>query len=475
MTMNVRLTGRDLLLAEVVAVARAGARVELGPEAAEAMARGRAVVEAVAAGEAPVYGQTTGVGVLKRVGVSVTDASEYSHRLIRHHLVAQGSPAPEDVVRATMLRLANAFAIGTTGVRPRLAERLVEALNARETPPIRVLGSVGQADLAAMADLAWGLFRDEPLAAGEGLALVSSNAFATGWAALALADALTLIETLDVAGALALEGLAANPALLHRAIAATRPYPGIAQTLDRLHELLAGSALWEPAGARSLQDPLTFRNLPHLHGAARDVLAHAEAQLAIELNASDSNPIVVVDEQRIIGVANFEALPIALALDGVRLALAPVLAASAERSVKLNETPWSGLPTGLVPASGSSHPGLSYLAIAAQAIASEARLLAQPVAHELVSTAHAEGIEDRSTLAPLAARRLAEQVTLAARVAAIELTVAGQAAELRGRALGAGTRAALDTVRKRVPFLTADDEVPDVEPLVAVVLSGAIR
>jgi histidine ammonia-lyase len=472
---TVQLTGRDLTPADVLAVARGGAPVELADATVESMSKARGIVEVAAADETPVYGLTTGVGVLKRVGLTASEADAYSHRLIRHHLVAQGNAAPLDVVRAGMLRLANAFAGGTTGVRPRLAERLVEALNAGETPRIRVLGSVGQADLAAMADLAWGLFRDEPLSAGEGLALVSSNAFTTGWATLALADARVLLEALDVAGALALEGLAANPALLHRVIARTRPYPGIVATLDRLHDLLDGSALWDATGARNLQDPLTFRNLPHLHGAARDVLSHAEAQLTIELNASDSNPVVVADERRLVGVANFEALPVALALDSVRLALAPVLAASAERVVKLVETPFTGLPTGLVPSGGSSHPGLSYLAIAGQAIASEARLLAQPVAHELVSTAHAEGIEDRSTMAPLAARRLAEQVTLGARVAAIELTVAGQAAELRGRALGTGTHAAIQVIRAHVPFMTDDDEVPDVEPLVAAVRAGAIR
>ena len=76
-------------------------------------------------------------------------------------------------------------------------------------------------------------------------------------------------------------------------------------------------------------------------------------------------------------------------------------------------------------------------------------------AHDVVSTAHAEGIEDRATHAPLAARRLAEQVAIGERIAALELGAAAQAAELRGHALGAGTTRGLALVRDAIPFLAA--------------------
>jgi histidine ammonia-lyase len=471
--MTVMLDGRSLRLDDVVRVARRGEPVALDPNAASTMAEAHAVVLEAAAAGRPVYGVTTAVGVLKRVAVTEPDAPAYSRRMIRHHLVGQGEAAPADVVRAAMVRLANAFAGGTTGVRPALVERLVTALNNGETPRVRRLGSIGQADLAAMADLAQGLFGDVELEAGEGLSLVSSNAFSTGWATLAVSDARRLIETFDTSGALSLEGLGGNPAALDAAIGTSRPYPGIRRTLTRLAALLEGSAIFAADGARNLQDPLTFRNLPHIQGAARDAVDHVERLLDIELNSSDSNPVVVASERRLVGVANFEILPLAAALDYLRIVLATVIGASAERALKLLETPWSGLPTGLVPTGDTSHPGLSYLGIATQALATEARLLAQPVSFELTSTAHAEGIEDRTTMAPLAARRLGDQVALGERVAAVELTVAAQAAQLRGRRLGRGTAAALARIREVVPYLDADREVPDVEPLVEVVRMGA--
>jgi histidine ammonia-lyase len=468
------LTGHDLTRLEVVRVGRDGEPVSLTPQAIEAMVRARAVVDRSLERPDAVYGLSTAVGVLKRVSVDGSTAGDYSSRLIRHHLVGQGPDASPELVRATMVRLANAFAGATVGVRPVLAERLVTALNAGELPRIRTLGSVGQADLAQMADLAHAVFVGTDLAAGEGLALVSSNAFSTAATALAVTDAAMLIDAMEAAGALSLEAIAANPTMLHDAIAKVRPYPGLQRSLRDLRELLDGSFLWNAGNARNLQDPLTFRNLPQIQGACLDVLDHVESQLAIELNASQGNPIVVVEEERLVSVANYEVLPLVAAVDYLRIILASALTAATERVVKMLETPWSGLPTGLAPAAGTSDPGLSYLGIACQALAAEARLIAQPVSFELASTSHAEGIEDRTTMAPLAARRLAEMVGLGERIVAVELTVAAQAAELRGLGpLGRGTGRVAALVREVVPFMGAGDFVADVEPLVGRVRSGA--
>jgi histidine ammonia-lyase len=472
--MTVSITGHDLDREQVVRVARGGERVELGVAGRERMRRTRATLLAALARGDRVYGSNTAVGVLKRVGVKPDTAGHYAGWMIRHHRVGQLPMASDDLVRATMLRLANHLAEGSPGVRPEVAQRILDALNDGRTPAVHTIGSIGQADLAPLADVADGLFGDMPLEPGEGTALLDNNAFSTAWAALAITDVASLLDTMDVAGALSLEGLAANPTMLHPAIGEVRPYPGLRQTLRRLADLLAGSAIRDGV-ARDLQDPLTFRNLPQIQGACRDVLDHVERQLAVELNASQGNPIVLPDEDRVISVANFEVLPLAVALDYVRIVLATALGASAERSVKLLGTPWSGLPTGLVPVAGTSEAGLTYLSLAAQTLAAEARLLAQPVSFELTSTAHAEGIEDRTTMAPLAARRVAEVAALGTRIVAIELAVAAQAVDLRGLRLGAGTGRAHAIVRGVVPLLAVGDHVPDIEPLVELVRAGDLR
>jgi histidine ammonia-lyase len=471
--MTVVLTGRDLTRGELVRVARGREAVRLDEDARARMAATRTVVEAAVARGDPIYGTTTGVGVLKRVGVAADAAAAYASHMLAHHVVGHGAPVPDDVVRATLVRLANHLAEGSPGVRPVVAERLVRALNDDETPRVRPIGSVGSADLGPLSELAVPLFRDVPLEAGEGTALLDNNAFATAWAALALTDAHELVALLDVAGALSLEGFAANPSPLHVAVASARPYPGIRTSLARLRSLLEGSAIHDAGVPPQLQDPLTFRNLPQLQGAARDALAHVEDVLAIELNANQGNPIVVADEGRLVSVANFEILPLAAVLDHVRVVIASVLGSASERVTKLLFPAWSGLPTGLVPEPGTAEAGLTYLSLAAQSLAVEARLLAQPVSFELVSTSHAEGIEDRTTSAPLAARRLADQVALGLRIAAVELTVGAQAVELRGLRQGHGTATARRIVRRHVPFLGLGDHVPDVEPLVAAIQDGA--
>ncbi|MGZ4130432.1 MAG: aromatic amino acid lyase [Actinomycetota bacterium] len=476
--MSVVLNGSDLSIDDLVAIAREHAPARLDPGAAARMAETRAIVERALARGDQVYGLNTGVGVLKRVGVQA-DAealASFNLAMLRGHRMAQGPLAPDDVARATLVCLANTLARGSAGVRPEVVERLVERLNAGDPPAIHILGSIGQADLASMADVALGTVADLALQPGEALAVLDNNAFATGWGALALADTRRLLGAMEAAGSLSLEAFAANLTMLHPAIDAARPYLGLARARERLAARLQGSRLFEPASARNLQDPLTFRNQPQILGAALDVLAFAEAQATIELNASQGNPIVVADEERLISVANFEALPLALALDAVRGALATAVGSSSERAVKLLERPWSGLPTGLTDRSDRADAGLSMLGIAVQSFASEARLLAQPVSFELVSTSHAEGIEDRMTMAPLAARRLAEMVGLAELVVAVELVVAAQAVELRGpQGMAAGTRSTLASVRERFPFFDGHDLASaDLQPVVELVRSGEL-
>src|SRR5580704_14515053 len=482
-SMTIMLNGSDLTVTQVVAAARHGEAVALAPAALEAMRQARAVVTNALSQGTPVYGLTTGVGERKSFLLDPAERRKFNQRLVLNHRIAQGDAAPADVVRGAMVCLANSYAKGVTGVRPELAEMIITLLNEGFAPPVRRLGSVGQGDLGPMADLAYGLITRSgfEVAENEGLALVSSNAFTTAWAAIAVADAQNLMDTFDVAGALDLEAFEANTTSLHPVIEHTRPYPGLSTTLHTLRTLLAGSYLWQPGAARFLQDPLTFRCIPHIHGATRDALDYARNILHLELNSSQSNPVVVVpsgnEPGRIVSVGNFDTGPLAAALDFLRIALAPVVTSANERAVKLLQAPYSGLPPGLAALSGSPDDALAELATSGQAITVEARTLAHPVSYELASSVKGEGIEDRATMAPLSARRLADMVQLCTRVAAIELVVAAQAIDLRAPGqslgLGLGTGRAFRMIRELVPFTQADGTLPaDLEPLVELVSRG---
>ena len=471
--MTVTLTGSDLTLAGVLAVARGGERVGLAAEALRRMAAARAVADATRAAGTPTYGLTTGLGVQKRVSVAADDAA-FEWRQVHETRSGVGPLAPADVVRAAMVVFANQMAAGYTCLRPVLAERLVEALNGDERPRVRSLGSIGASDLPPMADLVAEVFGGLDLAPGEGLALFNTSAFGTGRAALALADAARLVDAADVGGALALEGFAANLSPLHPAIEHARPDPVLARTFARLRDLLEGSYLWTEGAARNLQDPLTFRSTGPIQAAARTALEHAVERLETELRCAQVNPVVFADEGVIRSASVYEVLALSAAIDYVRAALAGMLVAATERSMKLLDSLWSGLPTGLMPEPGPDL-GLSILAITAESLTVEAASLAQPVSFAVASSSGAEGIEDHATHLPLSGRRLAEQVELGEAIVGIELLVAAQAADVRGAGpLGRGTAAARDCIREVVPPLVPGMPPPvDVEPVRGLIRAGA--
>jgi histidine ammonia-lyase len=209
-----------------------------------------------------------------------------------------------------------------------------------------------------------------------------------------------------------------------------------------------------------------------MNGSVRDAFAFVGAQLGVELNAAQANPLVDVEQRAVYSVGNFEMAPLAVALDVARLALAPALTSACERSAKLLHPLHSGLPEGLGERAGMAESAYSEVGIALQALTAEARLLAEPVSHELVSSSQAGGIEDRMTMAPLAARRLAEMVDIGMRIVAVELLLAAQACDLRGHRLGTGTAHAHALVRSVAPFLHEGDVLPDLDLIVELVRSG---
>jgi histidine ammonia-lyase len=446
------LTGHDLSLDDVVAVARDGRRVSISPAAVERMRAARAVAEHAAAADAGVYGLNTGLGALRDVPQGAAEV--YNRLTIQSHRTTHGPLLGRDVVRAAMLHRANALCLGRSMARPEVAEALASALNDGAEPPIRAIGSIGQSDLPVTAEIAHALVeRGLVLEQGESLPLLNANSLSAGAGALALHDAGVLLDAYDSVVALSLDGFAANLSMLHPQLAADRPYPGLIATADRLRGLLAGSRLLDGEPPRQLQDPLCFRCIPQVHGAVRDVLANSSEQARIELNASGDNPMVVVDENIVVSVANFDIVPLAMALDAARLALAQVFTASNERVQKLLAGQFSGLATALR-ADDGPEDALGMMGLGAAALAAEARLLAAPVSLEVSTTTIAAGIEDRMTMAPLAARRLSEMVELGSRVAAVELVVGAQAVDLRARpAIGVGSAAAYAGTRARVPFL----------------------
>ena len=469
--MTLVLGDSPLLPADVCDVAR-GRRVALGRSAHERMDASRAVIERLLERDQPIYGLTTGVGAMKVVRIGADAQAAFQTLLLRGHRVGHGDLAPAEFVRAAMVVRAATLAVGVGGVRPAVAEAFCRALDSPAAPRVHMLGSIGQADLSQMAEIGLALIGHgeagealagsgyEPVTLGprEAHAIVNSNAFAVGVACLALERAQRALHALDLAAATSFEALLCNVDAIHVAVGAARPRPGTVATLARMRLLLRDGALL--LGARppsAIQDPLAFKVVPQTHGAARQALAELEEQLRLELASSDDSPLVLLDEERAISNGNHDITPVAIALDYARIGLAQAMTIAGDRVQKLLTARHTGLSTGLREDVALPDDGLAIVGIGAASLAGEARLLAHPVTLEQPTSAIAEGIEDRITMAPTAARRLHEMAGLALRLAAVELECAAQAVDLRGHAegLGAGTARAYAEVRRTLPFVGA--------------------
>jgi len=458
---------RPLTPADVAAVA-GGRRVQLGERGRAEMVRSRAVIGRALERGDPVYGVTRGVGALKTVAVDDGDQGAFNRALLVSHNVGHGPLAPPEIVRATMVTRAAGLALGYAGVRPVVAEALCAALNAGIVPRLHMIGSVGQADLSQMAEIGLALAgqtfsADELRAAGleplelgprEAHAILNANAYTVGAACIALQHARRALDAFELAAALSYEGVLGNVDALHPAIGRARPYPGDERARKRIAGLLAGGALAQRRTApRGLQDALCFKGLAQTHGAAHDALAQLDRQLSIELGSSGDSPFVLADEDRAISTGGHEIAPVALALDHARLALAGAVTIGSERIQKLLDPRFTDLPTGLRARPDSAQDGLAIVGHGAASLAAEARLLAAPVTLEQPTSSIAEGIEDRVTMAPVAAVRLLSMSGLIVRLAAVELLCGAQAVDLRGTvaALGTGTASAYRLVRRHLP------------------------
>ena len=466
------LDGDSLTIEEVVDVARRHRPVVVSEEALAHVREVRVVVEEVLARGTPAYGLNTGLGAFSHKALPADELERFAVATVADQTASYGRQLPQDVVRAMILYRANTMARAGVGVRTELIQALVAMLNTGVHPIVREFGSVGQSDLYEMADIgkviigrgraeyrgqvfdgarAMALAGLEPvrLAPKEALALISANGLTNGAGALVLHDVSELFANLQVAAALSLEGFGANLSTLHPAVARARPHPGQLAASAGLAELLAGSPLWEEAGPRNLQDPLSFRCVPQTHGALHDVVSDAWRKLSLELNSACDNPLVVVEEGIIVSNGNFDVTVLALAFDTLRLALTSTARMGAERVQKHLWSTFSELTTYLA-SGGVAFGGLRAVGRRCAALAAEARDLANPVAVNY-SAQLAEGIEDHGNLAPLSVRRTHELVSLCHGLIAEELVVAAEAVDLRGAPLGAGTKAAYDLVRRHVP------------------------
>jgi histidine ammonia-lyase len=472
------LTGDDLELEDVWAVAVGRDPVSLTDRAREHMGAAREVVERAAHGAREhTYGVNTGFG--RFVSHSIPDelTEELQLRLLRSHACGVGEPYPDEIVRAAMLLRANALAKGYSGARIETVELLIECLNRGVVPHVPSRGSVGASgDLAPLAHLALPLIgegeawvegrrlpgaealataRLEPvrLQAKEGLSLVNGTQFMAAFGALGLVRARWLAKSADIACSLSLEALQGSRTSFLPQVHAARPLRGQADSAANVLELLEDSAINEAhRWCDQVQDAYSLRCAPQVHGASRDLLAYVDYTVSTELNSATDNPLVLVEDNLLVSNGNFHGQPLAFALDALAMAVAE-LADIAERRVErlVNPSLSGGLPAFLT-GDGGLNSGFMIPQYVAASLVSENKVLAHPASVDSIPTS--AGQEDHVSMGNAAGLKAWQVLANAERVLAIELLAGAQAVEFLaplepGRGV-ATTRAFVRTLSERL-------------------------
>ncbi|MCW8129753.1 MAG: histidine ammonia-lyase [Planctomycetota bacterium] len=492
----VSVDGRTLTWRQVVEAARYGVPARLAPAARSRMEASRKTVDEYLRAGDVVYGVTTGFGKFANVHIEPAHRRELQINLIRSHAAGVGEPFDEETVRAMLLLRAQALAVGASGVRPALAETLLEMLNKGVHPVVPQIGSLGASgDLAPLAHLALvaigegeAVYRGRRmpgrralkaariaplrLEAKEGLALLNGTQAMCAVASLAVEDAWACAKLADIAGAMSIDATLSSRTPSDPAIHDLRPYPGAKASAKNIRTLLRGSKIVHShAHCARVQDPYSLRCMPQVHGAARDAVHHVEDMLAIELNAATDNPLVLGDG-RVLSGGNFHGQPIAIRMDYLALALHELGSISERRVDWIMNPNLTDLHAFLAPEEGLNS-GYMIAQYTSAALVSENKTLCGPSSADSIPVSGNQ--EDHVSMGMTAARRARMVLENLRTILSIELLCAAQAVDLRKLPTGAGLRPVLETLRRKVPPLRRDRVVSaDIAAVREMIVDGSL-
>lgn len=448
----------------------------LSDSAFDRIAGNRAYLDSVLAKGGTYYGINTGFGSLCDVRIENDELEQLQENLVRSHACGMGDAVPEEIVRWMLLLKVHGLSQGYSGVRVEVVQRLVDMYNEGITPVIYELGSLGASgDLAPLAHLSLPIFgegkvyykgRQVPaaealrqaglqplhLAAKEGLALLNGTQFMSAYGTWAVLTARRLSVWADVIGAISAEAFNVKAEPFQPAIHRVRPHKGQIETARHILELLSGSEL-QQATKTQVQDPYSFRCMPQVHGASKDVLETVARVIETEINSVTDNPIVFHDENSILSGGNFHGQPLALHLDFLAIALAE-LANISERRTYLLVSGQRGLPPFLAPDAGLNS-GFMIAQYTAAAIVSQNKQLCTPASVDSIVSSN--GQEDHVSMGANAATKLHKLLKNVQRILAIELLTAAQALDFRRPAKSSEMLERVHAmVREQIPFMDKD-------------------
>jgi len=423
----------------------------------------------------PIYGINTGFGSLCNHKVSAEDLEDLQRNLVLSHACGTGDKVPDEIVKIMLLLKVQSLAYGHSGVQLETVEFLVEMFNKDILPVVFQQGSLGASgDLSPLAHLSLPLLGEGrvvvdgkevatrsimrmnkwkaiELKSKEGLALLNGTQFMSAYGVWILLKAQKLSYMADMIGAISLEAFDGRTECFDELIHLVRPHKGQLKTAENIRDFLLGSEIQE-AEKKHVQDPYSFRCMPQVHGASKDVISHVKDIFTIEINSVTDNPTIFIEEDKIISGGNFHGQPLAMAMDYLAIGLAELGSISERRTYQLISGQ-RGLPAFLVAKAGLNS-GMMIPQYTAASIASQNKQLCTPASVDSIVSSN--GQEDHVSMGANSATKLYRVVKNTEHILAIELMNATQAIAFRNVKSSDFIESILDIYRDEVPFLDSD-------------------
>lgn len=494
---RVVVLGAPITLGNFIAVARDGAKVEFSEEYKTRVKRSRALVEQWVDEGKIMYGVTTGFGALCTKAIGKEETARLQENILLSHSVSVGEPLSIERVRGTMLMVLQNLGQGYSGVGLTVLEQYRNFLNLGLTPWAPGDGSVGylspEAHMALVligrGNAYWNgellegreaLARAgmEPITLGskEGLALVSGTTSSTAMAALAIWDLLNAAKAADIIGAVSLETSRGVMDAFDPRVMQVRPHPDQTRTAENVRRILKDSGIIEKYRGSRVQDALSLRCIPQLHGAAKKTLLDAKTAIEIEMNACCDNPIIWPEDgnEAVISACNADSSYVGMEMDSACIAAVGLAKMSERRNNRLIDGSLSGYPWFCIKKPGLNS-GLMIPQYTQAGLLNEMRMLATPSTIDNTPTCGNQ--EDYVAMGYNACKKAGNVAEKLEYILAIELLSAYQAQQFLDPDVsrGAGSTAALKAVGERVPVMEKDTFLfPYIETLRELIHSGRL-
>lgn len=437
--------------------------------------------EKLSDGEGIYYGINTGFGFLQNVKIDKEQIQQLQYNLLMSHACGMGYEVPKEIVRLMLLLKVKSLSYGNSGVQLDTVNALIVLYNNNILPIIYTQGSLGASgDLAPLSHLCLPLigmgevviddkkyatksilnklaFSPIALQSKEGLALINGTQFMSSYGMYCLYKAERLLQLADLIAAISFDAFDCVHQPLHPSIHNVRKHKGQIATAATLRKFLDGSAIAKQA-KKQVQDPYSFRCVPQVHGASKDVFETVLNVFLTEINSVTDNPNVFPDEDLIVSGGNFHGQPLALHLDFLCIAMAEIANISERRTYQLISGQ-RGLPAFLVNEPGLNS-GFMIPQYTAAGIVSENKQLCTPSSIDSIPSSNNQ--EDHVSMGANAATKCFRVIENVEKVLAIELMTAAQALDFR-RPLHSSTTLEniVSAFRKEVSFNEQDRVLHD--------------